>query len=132
MAKKDLKGLLVHLAEQLKVNLGATNNAIATGETGGSVSMHDGSLKAIIPLNNLESVRVQSPRAPGISVELINHNKDYAPAGAIYKITAYRQGEVPGQDTLLNEQLPAIYVGREGLLLDSTTIDIIKRQHIKS
>ena len=107
-----------YLADQLGVNPGDQSIAIATNKRIAKVRMNDGSLEATIsPSSRGPIVHVESPRSPGIWIQLVDHLKDpSAPKGAIYEIQAY----IPKDQgcEMLNGDIYSIYVGRRGLIFD--------------
>lgn len=116
-SKPETLAAILCLAEQLGVNLGDHSVAITPQEGVGQVRMYDGSLEATLhSYDQNRIVVVESPRAPGIRIELVDHRKDLlAPKDAIYSIMAYTPKEEG--DIFLNGDVGSIYVGREGLML---------------
>lgn len=118
MAKQNEKalGAINYLASQLGVNLNDQRIAIATDTESAKVRMHDGSLEAMIEPHRMR-VYVESPRARGIIIQLVDHNKNLAPEGAVYEIMVYKHDDVDNCDEILNGDVLNVYVGRDGLIL---------------
>ena len=115
--KKEAVSALKNLADLLKVNLNDSRIAIATARESATVRMYDGSIEAALVPTSQGTLYIESPRSPGVIVELVDHQKDVlAPADAIYQIQAF----MPTSDSreLLNGHIATIYVGREGLILN--------------
>lgn len=93
MAKrKNAEGLKIisQLAEQLGVDLKDVHRAVATNQHEAVASFSDGSLEVRLTSLVRPTVRIESPRSPGVYVELVDHQRDVAaPKGAIYQVRAY-------------------------------------------
>lgn len=132
MAKrKNTEGLAIiaQLAEQLGVDLEDAHHAVATNQHDAVARYSDGSLE--VRLTSFVSrpiVTIESPRSPGIYIELVDHQRDLAPEGAIYRIKAYMpdSNRKTGGTELCGE-IYCIYVGKEGIILD----DISRRDLLK-
>lgn len=123
--EEDNKAIIKYIAKQMGVDLDYSEIAIATPGNGAKVKMYDGSLEAIIFPTERGEVKINSPRAPGITIELVDHNKDYdAPKDAIYAINAYKI--IDNGTEALSGDIPLIYVGKKGLILCDSAIGIIK------
>lgn len=126
MAKKqNVRGLAViaQLAEQLGVDLKDTHLAVATDKHEAKARFHDGSLEVTLLHLCRPTVRIESPRAPGIYIEVVDHQRDVmAPQGAIYCITAYMPDPTKeNAGVFLNGDAYSVYVGKEGILLCDAT-----------
>lgn len=113
--KKD-REMLAYLTERLGIK---TNPqlAIATPDRLAEARMFDGSLTVKVIPTFGGGVRVESPKAPGVYIQLVDHQRDYAaPAEAIYEITAYKPDE-KGGTTLNNGEVYSVYVGPRGIVL---------------
>lgn len=117
--------LIMQLAEKLGINLKDSRLAIATRKQRAKARTHDGSLEiTVIDDLNRPTVRIDSPRASGIWVELVDNRKDSAPKGAIYRITTYMpyyllgSTEEFGLNALTGGDIYEVYVGREGIILN--------------
>ena len=108
------------LADLLGVNLNDQRVAIATERKSAKVKMHDDSVEVeVVPTNN-RVVKIESPRAPGIWISLVDHRDPLAPEGAIYEIEAYMPARGEDDfDAALNGDVASVYVGREGIILCS-------------
>ena len=85
------------------------------------VRLHDGSLEVTLLSLGRPTALIDSPRAPGISVELVDHQNDYAPPDAIYCITAYMPNlSNKNAPICLNGDVYQIYVGSRGIILDDS------------
>ena len=118
----EIVAALQLLSEKLGVK-NAQDIAIATPGKSAVARMYDGSLEARVFPFNSHAVRITSPRAPGVYIQLVDQSDVLAPAEAIYKITAFIPDQAPatdGQylDTSLNGDLYSVYVGRKGIILD--------------
>lgn len=116
MDKKEESLVIVrNLADLLGVNLSDGRVAVSTDKEEAKVMKYDGSIEAKINSSYVRpTVRVESPRAPGITIELVDHTRDMAPENAIYAIRCFN----PQNDTQLNGDIHTIYVGCNGLILD--------------
>ncbi|PLW79668.1 hypothetical protein C0585_06765 [Candidatus Woesearchaeota archaeon] len=118
MSKNNEKNLstIMYLAEQLGINLDDKRTAIATPEEMSTARMYDGSLEARVIPNSRPAVEIETPRGPGIWIELVDHTRDLAPEGAIYQIRTY----VPKEDHKegLTGDVYSVYVGKTGIMLD--------------
>jgi hypothetical protein len=67
---------------------------------------------------NRPTVKIESPRNPGVYIEMVDHQRDsLAPTDAIYSIGAY----MPKQEAngvCLNGDVYKVYVGKNGIILD--------------
>lgn len=120
MSKKEssLAALKV-IADNLGVDLGGGEIAISTPGKGVIARTHDGALEVRVSSNTIE---IDSPRSPGIRIELVDHTKDtYAPKEAVYEIQAYTLSESGGRISILNGDFYSIYVGHKGLILDDAS-----------
>lgn len=123
MAKcKNIEGLkiITQLAEQLGVDLKDVHRAVATDHHEAIASFSDGSLEVRLTSLVRPTVRIESPRSPGVYVQLVDHQRDVtAPKGAIYQVKAYMPdstGRNGGEE--LNGEVYSIYIGKQGILLD--------------
>jgi len=123
----DAQAALQFLAEKLghTISFEGSNCAIATSDQVAKAKMHDNSLEATVFPN--ATVEIESPRAPGIDVELIDHNDDKfvgAPPDAIYRIRTYapkrrmRVGVNGKKEPIgYKESLKGVaYIGNEGFI----------------
>ena len=123
----NTKGLTIiaRLAEQLGVDLKNAHCAVATDRHEAVARFSDGSLEVRLTSLVRPTVRIESPRSPGIYIELVDHQRDIAaPEGAIYRIKAYMPdsaGRNGGDE--LNGEVYSVYIGKQGILLD----DLSKR-----
>ena len=122
MTEQDKKalGAINYLAKQLGVDLGYQRLSVAVSGENARAVMHDGSLEANVGIERGGEgfVAVESPNAPGIRINLVDHSKpSEAPVGAIYEIVAYRpiEGE---PNEVLNGHVHSVYVGKDGIVLD--------------
>jgi hypothetical protein len=122
--KKEAFAALKSLADFLKVDLKDTRTAVATPLNDASVRMFDGSLEARIVPTSSGTVYITSPRAPGIMIDLVNHQKDgLAPPEAIYCITSYMPlPDQGGAGEVLNGDVYSVYVGANGIILDDSAL----------
>ena len=95
--------------------------------------MYDGSLEATIFSSN-GRVCVYSPRSPGASIELVNHQRDSsAPEGAVYRVQAFMPQDSMGEKIYhaLNGDVFCVYVGRNGIIFDDAArrraADLLKK-----
>ncbi|MFA5855870.1 MAG: hypothetical protein WC867_00800 [Candidatus Pacearchaeota archaeon] len=119
MTNQNEEGLatIKYLADQLGVNLNDERTAIATASESAKVRMYNGSLEAKLIPTSRGAVTIESPRSPGIYIELVDHTKDVlAPVGAIYQITTYMPSK-NDSGIQLNGDIYSVYVGKEGLIL---------------
>jgi hypothetical protein len=124
MAKKQNPknyALIAQLAEQLKVDLKDAQFAVTTPNKEAKARFHDGSLEVtLLPLNR-PTVKIDSPRAPSIVVEMVDHQRDsLAPKEAIYVITACMPNPSDGRNYFLNGDVYDIFVGKGGIILSDS------------
>lgn len=121
--KQNVQGrvIIAQLAERLGVDLKDINLAIATEKSEATARFHDGSLEVRLTPLSRPTIRIESPRSPGIYVELVDHQRDVtAPKEAIYHIKSYMPNPT-GRDggVELNGEVYSVYVGKQGILLDA-------------
>ena len=119
--RQNVRGLAIiaQLAECLGVDLKNSKIAIATDKEEAKARFHDGSLEVtLLPLIR-PTVRIDSPRAPGIYVQVVDHQREVlAPQDAIYQITAYMPDPADEMNNVsLNGDVYSVYVGRRGIIL---------------
>ena len=117
--KQNAKGLalIVQLASRLGVNLKDTEVAIATDKKPAKAKLYDSSLEVTLYSLNRPTVTVDSPRCPGVSIELVDHQRDLAPEGAVYCIRAYMPNQ-DGSNMALNGDVYCVFIGPKGIILD--------------
>jgi hypothetical protein len=113
--------LIAQLAQQLNVDLKDSSVAIATESQPAKARTYDGSIEATVHSSNRNVVRIDSPRNPGICIEMVDHQRDMlAPKGAIYEIKAYMPDPTGEDRYTLNGDVFSVYVGREGIIIDKS------------
>ena len=107
---------LQELSDLLGVSTSDAHKAVATQGHPADVTTADGALSISVYDGGL--IEVESPRAPGVRISLVDHSKDsLAPPGAVYEISAYTPFE--DHTVRLGEQadVSTIYVGPKGIIL---------------
>ena len=121
--KEDALAALKSLASILGVDLTTTNIAIATPNSSATARFHDSSIEAKVV--QWGDVRIETPRGPGIYIKLVDHQREFVPPEAIFRIEAYmpdRKNSSSCPGTTLNGDIYSINVGVEGLILDDAAI----------
>ncbi len=120
----EILGALKILSDALGVNLSDLSIAISTEEKSAKVRAANNSLEATL-ISAFNVMNVESPRAPGIEIKLVDRNKDeplsvLAPPGAVYRIEAYRHLESGGRESLSGD-VNVIYIGYNGIILNENS-----------
>ena len=123
--------LVMQLAEMLGVDLKDSSLVIATDGKPVKVRVQDGALEATVTSADRPQVRIESLRAPGIYIEMVNHQRDSAPEGAIYRISAYMPQPIDPSGVALNGDVYEVYVGRNGIILDNAARERAARLYQK-
>jgi len=109
--------LLKQLAEELGVKLDSKENMVISTLDSPAKIKDTGGLEVQVLYG--DTIHVNFPRAPGISIELVNPQSSRfvsAPEGAVYEITAHLPRD--GSDYSLNGEVYSVYVGKSGIILD--------------
>jgi hypothetical protein len=130
--KQDPEDLAMinYIAERLGVKLDDQHEAVATKRKSGRVRMYDGSLEVeVLPTVN-GAASVEAPKSPGVWIDLVDHTKDAAPEGAIYRISAYkRTGDGDNCREGLRGHVYHVFVGHEGIILDELSMRDVAKVH---
>ena len=130
MTQKEDYALLIQLADRLGVELDTPKIYVATGRKNAMARTSDGSLEVAVR-DGINDVFIETPRGPGIQIKLVDPKKAYfalAPKDAFFEISAYTPSSDPDHEIgdckgeCLNYDIWAIYVTREGLVLDSPAL----------
>ena len=111
--------LISQLSERLGVDLPDLHTAIASEKKAARVTSYDNSFNVNVFAG--DEVEIESPRAPGVNVRLINTNdirSRVIPKGAIYEIKVYRPRE-DGKESLPSGDIATIYADENGFVLDN-------------